>query len=188
MVVVTAANDGGSDSSTSAPSALLPAPPANTAPPTITGDEHVGGTLTADPGTWTGTGPLTYGYEWQRCDVDGTHCIAIPGATHDTYVPTPQDSGSVIVVVVTASNVVDQVAAPAQPTPQSSRPWSRRRLRRRRRPPRRPRRPPRPGPRPWCRARAAPPASISDAQPAPPPRATDQLMGDLGDVAGAASS
>ena len=35
-----------------------PAPPVNTAPPSVTGSPADGGTLTADPGTWTGTTPI----------------------------------------------------------------------------------------------------------------------------------
>ena len=42
---------------------------------------HDGETLTADPGTWNGTGTLTYGYQWQRCDANGANCHDIAGAT-----------------------------------------------------------------------------------------------------------
>ena len=39
-------------------------------PPSVSGDPRDGGTLTADPGTWTGTGPIDYTYQWLRCDAE----------------------------------------------------------------------------------------------------------------------
>ena len=86
---MTATNGTGNDTSTSAPSAVLPAPPANTVAPTISGDEEVGETLTADNGTWTGTGPLIYTYQWQRCDFLGENCVDIVGETGDSYTSSP---------------------------------------------------------------------------------------------------
>ena len=43
------------------------ASPQNTSSPTLSGTAGVGQTLTAAAGTWTGTQPITYGYQWQRC-------------------------------------------------------------------------------------------------------------------------
>ena len=56
-------------------------------PPSITGTPADGGTLTADPGTWTGTAPIDYDYQWQRCDEDGAGCTDITGATGDELHP-----------------------------------------------------------------------------------------------------
>jgi hypothetical protein len=65
---------------------------------------HDGEALSADPGTWHGTGTLAYGYQWQRCDASGASCQSIPGATGSHYTPTGADVGGTVRVVVTATN------------------------------------------------------------------------------------
>jgi len=42
--------------------------PVNSSPPTVSGSAATGQTLTAHPGTWVGSGSITYSYQWQRCD------------------------------------------------------------------------------------------------------------------------
>lgn len=86
-------------------------PPASTAAPSIAGTPQVGLTLTADPGTWTGTAPIAYDYEWYRCDAAGLNCVAIPNASAQTYTLVAADQGSTIMVVVTASNSAGRVPA-----------------------------------------------------------------------------
>jgi hypothetical protein len=42
--------------------------PTNLTPPTVVGVAQQGQTMTAQPGTWEGDDPITYEYQWQRCD------------------------------------------------------------------------------------------------------------------------
>ncbi len=77
--------------------------PVNTSPPTLSGAAVVGETLTALPGDWTGA-PLTYTYQWQRCDSSGSGCTDIAGQTDAGYEVDGGDLGSTLRVVVTATN------------------------------------------------------------------------------------
>ena len=117
-VSVTATNGAGSATATSLPSApIRPAPPSTATPPTIGGTAQERETLTATPGTWNGTAPLTYAYGWQRCGADGT-CADIAGASADTYVAVDADVGATLRILVTASNAAGiMVSASAQTVP-----------------------------------------------------------------------
>jgi hypothetical protein len=77
--------------------------PPNTAPPTITGSAVVGEKLTANPGTWTGTG-IAFAYLWSRCDAAGATCADITTATQSTYTLVTADSGKTLRVKVTGTN------------------------------------------------------------------------------------
>jgi len=86
--------------------------PRNIAYPTITltsGDSSpvVGHLLVANIGSWTGSFPITYAFQWKRCDagdpVNGT-CANITGATLSTYIPVPADRGFRLRVGVTATD------------------------------------------------------------------------------------
>src|SRR5205085_5673815 len=44
-----------------------------------------GQTLTANPGTWSGSPAPTYAYQWQRCGSGGSGCADIVGATASSY-------------------------------------------------------------------------------------------------------
>jgi hypothetical protein len=91
-------------------------PPANTAPPVITGAAQQGATLTATPGTWSGTGPLSYSYQWRDCDASGANCGDIPGATGTSDTLVHGDLGHTLRVSVTASNAAGSAVVESAPT------------------------------------------------------------------------
>lgn len=76
------------------------APPSNTAAPLISGTQVVGSTLTTTTGTWIGSAPITYTYQWYR------GAALITGATSNTYVLVQADAGNTsdITCKVTATN------------------------------------------------------------------------------------
>src|SRR5690606_4454326 len=79
-VVVTATNSQGSASEVAVMgSAVAAAPPVNTFAPSISGQARVGETLTANPGTWTGSPAPTFAYQWKA---DASNIV---GATSSTY-------------------------------------------------------------------------------------------------------
>jgi hypothetical protein len=80
-------------------------------PPSASGDPKPGQMLTSSSGSWTGTTPLAYGYQWLRCDSNGSTCVAIPGATTNAYTVVSADLGSTIRSRVSASNVGGQASA-----------------------------------------------------------------------------
>jgi hypothetical protein len=105
-VQVTASNADGSGQATSGPTAEVGGAqgPKNTSRPTISGTALEGGTLTASAGSWSGTTPITYQYEWRRCGPGGGNCDSIGGATGSTYHPTADDVAHTLRVRVTARN------------------------------------------------------------------------------------
>lgn len=103
------------------------AAPTNQSPPTITGTPEVGSTLSASSGSWNGTTPITYSYQFRRCGPNGGSCAGISGANKSTYNLKSADRGSTIRVRVTAKNSDGSaqlesaptavVTAPAAPAP-----------------------------------------------------------------------
>jgi hypothetical protein len=104
---VIASNADGSANAASVPSARIAAAgsgPTNTVAPTVTGSTNTGGTLTVNPGTWTGPTPITFAYRWMICGETGASCHDISGATSTTYVVKAGDAGNTIRAEVTARN------------------------------------------------------------------------------------
>ncbi len=108
-VVVTAAigSESASVSSpTTPPIGNEQSPPLNIFEPTIEGAPTVGQTMSAEVGSWAGSEPISYSYQWERCDDADEDCVDIAGATTSTYVLSEADAGSLVRVAVTAANEV----------------------------------------------------------------------------------
>ena len=91
-------------------------PPVNTSLPTISGTAQDGRTLTAAAGAWSGTQPISYAYQWQRCASSGAGCATIAGATGASYAVTSADVGSTLRVAVTATNSAGSGSATSNAT------------------------------------------------------------------------
>ena len=117
--VITATNAGGSNSATSAATALVastvPAKPSNTAAPAISGTTTQGQNLTTTNGTWTGS-PTSYTYQWQDCDSSGSNCTNITGATASGYTLTSGDVNHTMRTVITATNAGGSTSATSAAT------------------------------------------------------------------------
>jgi len=117
-VTVTARNAGGSypyGAATSAESSQTglvggPGPLIVTLPQVIVGFGALEGAPTIDfsvsatTGVWQSILPLTYKYQWRKCERNGGPCSDIPGATNSTLLVTPDLIGRELVVAVTAHN------------------------------------------------------------------------------------
>jgi hypothetical protein len=107
---------------TSAPVTAVGAPPpplteapANTVLPVISGTPRTTRTLTSSTGTWTGTTPMAYAYQWQRASNAGGTWSSISGATARTFGVRTSDRNYVIRVRVTANNQVGSVPVFSKP-------------------------------------------------------------------------
>ena len=114
---VTASNAAGSATAHSVPTGTVdPVAPVNTAAPALSGVARDGQTLSASTGTWTGTDPIAYTYQWQRCDAGGGNCADIAGETGSSYDLAAADIGHSVRVQVTGTNVAGHATASSSPT------------------------------------------------------------------------
>ena len=120
--VITATAAAGSATSTTAPTVAVT--PAGTSPgvqpsalkaPVVSGTAQAGQILTGSVGTWTGA-PTRFTYRWRRCNATGTACVAIPHATNAKRTLTPDDIGSTLSLVVTATGAGGSSSATTLPT------------------------------------------------------------------------
>ncbi|HEX8157467.1 MAG TPA: LamG-like jellyroll fold domain-containing protein [Solirubrobacteraceae bacterium] len=93
-----------------------PSPPINTSLPSIAGTPQDGQTLSASPGVWTGAAPISYAYQWQRCNNAGGACAAITGAISPSYLATTADVGGTLRVAVTATSSAGAATATSYAT------------------------------------------------------------------------
>lgn len=113
-VRVFASSLGGTTPATSAATSVV-APvgnkPASQSNPTISGSPIVGSKLTGAPGSWVGSGPITFRYQWLRCDKDGNGCNPIDGRTSQTYTIVQADLNRALRLKVVARNSVGSADA-----------------------------------------------------------------------------
>jgi Ca2+-binding RTX toxin-like protein len=76
-------------------------PPVNTAAPELFGTPEIGETFTATTGSFTGVEPITYEFQWFRCDAG---CVEIQGASEQTYAASAADLNKALAAKVKASN------------------------------------------------------------------------------------
>ena len=117
---VTAFNGNGSTDATSElTNPVQAAPPLALHLPAISGTFALGSTLTAGTGSWSGTSPLSYLFEWFRCSNAGP-CKAIAAATGSSYVVQSADLGNRLRVRVRAANPAGGAWAASSTLPASS--------------------------------------------------------------------
>ena len=103
---------------TATPPPPTASPPVNTARPTISGQPKEGSVLTTTNGSWSGTPPITFTYQWRRCNKSGAVCADISGANAKTYGLTSADVGFTLRAQVTATNTAGTSTATSDKTAQ----------------------------------------------------------------------
>jgi len=116
-VVTTATSATGSATAVTPPTATVSpagtspaARPTSVSPPQIGGTAQAGQILTASVGSWTGA-PKKFAYRWRRCNAAGVACVAITHAVGSRYTLTPDDIGTTLSLVVTATGAGGSTSA-----------------------------------------------------------------------------
>jgi hypothetical protein len=110
--VVTATNAAGSTSATTSITGLISGLlPKNTSLPSISGLLQDGSLLSASQGSWSGSEPISYAYQWQLCNALGKACEDLAGATGSSLELDPSEIGKTLALVVTATNTAGSTSA-----------------------------------------------------------------------------
>ena len=109
-ITATAGSTAQSALSVVTPPIVAPSGPVPSADPSMTGTAKQGQRLAALPGTWTGSGAVTFAYQWYRCDARVAHCVSIHGATAAGYTLGARDVGKTLALTVTATDAVASVS------------------------------------------------------------------------------
>jgi hypothetical protein len=102
---VTASNADGTRTVASNPTGVVAGPPLNTGQPWPRGTMLVSQVITAEPGTWAGRTPISFSYQWLRCDTQGGNCVAV-GSTSRNYRLTTADVNHKMRFNLTARNSI----------------------------------------------------------------------------------
>jgi CHRD domain/Ig domain of plant-specific actin-binding protein len=107
-VQVTATNSDGTNQALSAATATAAAAgaaaPVNTKQPNPSGTAANGQTIRVDNGSWSGSRPISFTYQWQSCTTPNPVCTDLAGATGSSYLIGPSQVGSTLRATVTATN------------------------------------------------------------------------------------
>ena len=82
----------------------------------VSGTARVGRSISTSNGTWTGTAPIGFTYQWLPCDSGGNNCVSIAGATTSTYLIKSTDRSHRLRSRVTAKNTVGSASATSAAT------------------------------------------------------------------------
>ena len=85
-------------------SAATQVAPVSTSSTTVAGSASLGSTLTATHGSFTGSTPIKYAYQWRRCDATGGGCSDVDHAAKATYTVAQIDVGKTLRAVTKATN------------------------------------------------------------------------------------
>lgn len=78
--------------------------PVNVQAPTLSGTPAQNQTIRVNPGRWNGQQPITFTFNWLRCDTAGNNCIVQAGFNDDAYVLREGDVGKTVRARVIARN------------------------------------------------------------------------------------
>jgi len=115
--IVVASNSAGSTSAASVETTTVERlAPVDLELPAISGTARHLQLLSTTAGTWRGSMPITYTYQWQKCASGPVDCADIQQATEPSYLVRLADAGSELRVVVTATNAAGSTIAASAET------------------------------------------------------------------------